>query len=139
MRKAGHELVAIDPPDIAEALRIFVAVTGGDGYQRLLASLAGDPPEPHLFLIRFQAAMGRNLTHFSAWLSSTKDPIVSNIVMASGEKTVAELLGWQEKRNAYADAMRKHLFGDLALDAIICPVQASPAIKLGTSWSESSV
>lgn len=136
LTNAGHELVELEPPNIVEALRIFVALAGGDGYERLLGSLHGDPPEPHLFLIRFQAALGPRLTHLSAWLSSGKDPIMSDIVMASGVKPVSELLAWQEKRNAFADATRRHFFGDLGLDAIVSPVQASPAIKLGTSWSE---
>lgn len=137
MHAAGHEVIEIKPPAITEALCIFVALTGGDGYERLLASLEGDPAEPHLFLIRLQAAMGPYLTHFLSWLSSAKDPVMHSIISATGVKPVSEVLEWQHRKALFSGAARKHFFRDLALDAIICPIQATSAIKLKTSWSQS--
>lgn len=139
LEKAGHECVAIDPPDILEAMRIFVALTGGDGFQRLLSQLHGDKAEPHLFLIRLQSALGPTWTHFSAWLSSFTDPISSSVVSASGLKPVAHVIDWQDKRNNFSDTERKRFFDELKLDAIVSPVQASPAVKCTTSWSECQI
>ena len=135
LERDGHECVAIEPPDAAEALRIFVALTSADAYERLLSNLDGDPSEPALFLIQLQKRLGPTLMGWISWLAPS-DPKLFHITAQAGKKEVQDVYRWNAARDDLVLQIRQQLWNtELGLDGVICPVQAIPALKHGQGWN----
>jgi Asp-tRNA(Asn)/Glu-tRNA(Gln) amidotransferase A subunit family amidase len=81
LEKEGHELVLWQPPNVAEALKIFVALLSFDGFKQLLANIGRDPMEPAMYLV----TLGPRLPKFARWLVNNlvhylaKDPVFASV------------------------------------------------------------
>jgi len=135
LRTAGHECVEVKFPDVTAAMRLFVAMSSADGYSGLLSHIENDPAEQFLFLLRLQGFLGTTLLGFLTRLVALTDPITASVLGTAGTKSVANLLKAQAERADYACKVRKLLWQELALDGLICPTQATPAIPIGTGWN----
>lgn len=82
LEKEGHELVLWQPPDVVEAMKIFVALLSFDGHKQLLSNIGHDPMEPALFLV----TLGPRLPAFARWLAHNlvqyiaKDPFFAAVM-----------------------------------------------------------
>ncbi|KAI0278662.1 amidase signature domain-containing protein, partial [Russula brevipes] len=68
LRKAGHECVEIEPPDSAQALRLFTGISSADGYQKLTEHLGPDKRESALFLVTLGPRLPGFLRSFGGWV-----------------------------------------------------------------------
>ncbi|KPV75250.1 uncharacterized protein RHOBADRAFT_26559 [Rhodotorula graminis WP1] len=133
LRREGHECVEFEPPSAVEAMELFVALTSAGRYETLLSHLEGDPLESSLFL----ATIGPKLPWFVrsalAWLvdNVVGDIQFGRLLRASKGRSVKEMQEWQYRRDQYVDATRKLLWSHHAFDAVLCPPQATPALKHG--------
>ncbi|GAA5848469.1 hypothetical protein JCM9279_006575 [Rhodotorula babjevae] len=137
LRREGHECVEFEPPSAIEAMECFVALTSAGRYETLLSHLQGDPQESSLFL----ATIGPKLPSFVrtalAWLVDyvVGDVQFGRLLRASKGRSVKEMQEWQHRRDEYVDATRKLLWSHHAFDAVLCPPQATPALKHGETWN----
>lgn len=85
LEKEGHELVQWQPPNVAEVLKIFVALLSFDGFKQLLANIGRDPMEPAMFLV----TLGPRLPAFGRWLVNNlvhylaRDPLFASVFCES--------------------------------------------------------
>ncbi|GAA5903732.1 hypothetical protein JCM8208_006561 [Rhodotorula glutinis] len=137
LRREGHECVEFEPPSAIEAMECFVALTSAGRYEMLLSHLQGDPQESSLWL----ATVGPSLPWFVrsalAWLvdNVVGDIQFGRLLRASKGRSVKEMQEWQHKRDEYVDATRKLLWSHHGFDAVLCPPQATPALKHGETWN----
>lgn len=139
LKAAGHTCQEIDPPDVAELLRLFVQLSAADGYKTMMSSLESDKQEPALFLV----TLGPRLPAFVRAITSlivklfVSDVSFSTVFSASRPRSVSELWAASAARMSANDALQRHLWaqtaGALGLDAIVCPVQALPAVPHGAT------
>ncbi|GAA6024469.1 hypothetical protein JCM8202_006337 [Rhodotorula sphaerocarpa] len=133
LRKAGHECVAFEPPSTAEAMEYFVAISSAGRYDILMSTLQGDPAEPFLYLAtkatRLPAIVRRLLVWFAG--SIMGDEQAARIIAANCGKTVNELQTWVHRRDEYIRKAKDLLWNQHKFDAVICPTQATPALKHG--------
>ncbi|KAF8603838.1 amidase signature enzyme [Ceratobasidium sp. AG-I] len=139
LKAEGHTCKEIDPPDVAELLRLFVQLTAADGYKTMMSKLESDKQEPALFLV----TLGPRLPAFIRAITSlivklfVSDESFSTVFSASRPRTVSELWAASAARISANDALQRHFWahtaGALGLDAIVCPVQALPAVPHGST------
>ncbi|BGP47804.1 hypothetical protein JCM10450v2_003669 [Rhodotorula kratochvilovae] len=121
LRREGHECIEFEPPSD----------------ETLLSHLLGDPRESSLFL----ATVGPRLPAFVrstlAWLleSVLGDAKFARLMHASRGRSVREMQEWQHRRDEYVHAGRKLLWEHHKFDAVLCPPQATPALKIGQTWN----
>lgn len=72
-----------------------------------------------------------------AWLvdNVVGDVQFGRLLRASKGRTVKEMQKWQHKRDEYVDATRHLLWSHHAFDAVLCPPQATPALRHGETWN----
>jgi len=136
---AGHECVEINPPDMADILRLFVEHTAADGYETMMSNLKSDKQEPALFLV----TLGPRLPAFIRAISSffvklfINDPSFAYVFDASRPRTVREFWAASATRIKANDDLQHHLWASaapaLGLDVVICPVQAVPGVPHGST------
>ncbi|WWD17676.1 hypothetical protein CI109_102117 [Kwoniella shandongensis] len=133
LRKAGHEVVRFEPPDVSEALKVFAGLTSADGYKTLLGNIGPDPMEPSMRLVTIGSRIPRWLAWFAHWLldSVLKDHMFASTFATSRPKSVEEFWKYTRRRDVYANAFRKLVWEDKKFDMILCPVQAVPAVEHG--------
>ncbi|GAA6062135.1 hypothetical protein JCM10212_003170 [Sporobolomyces blumeae] len=136
LRKAGHEVVEVPPPNAIEAMEIFVALTSANGYKPLLSGLSGDPQESSLFLVTLGPSLPSFIRSTIAWIlgSWIGDEKLARVFRVARAKTVIEMQEWQDKRDAHNLKFRKEMFQDHGLDFLLCAPQATPALKHGQTW-----
>ncbi|WVW82528.1 hypothetical protein I302_104539 [Kwoniella bestiolae CBS 10118] len=135
LREAGHEVVAFQPPDIAEALKIFAGLTSAEGYKSLLSNIGPDPMESSMRLVTLGSKLPGWLHSALVWLVDNflKDHLFASIFATSRPKSVQELWQFTARRDVYANAFRKLVWEDEGFDMLLCPVQAVPALEHGTT------
>ncbi|CAK5279392.1 unnamed protein product [Mycena citricolor] len=104
LRAQGHECIEIEVPNAREPFEVFVGATSADGYKTLLSGVGSDP----------------------------LDPKFAGILRSTGSKPVFDLYKWIARRNQYNSTFYKEVWDKFALDALIAPVQAMPAIPHDT-------
>ncbi|WVQ77023.1 hypothetical protein IAR50_006702 [Cryptococcus sp. DSM 104548] len=131
LRKAGHEVVAFDPPDVPEALKIFVGLTSSDGYKTLLSNIGKDPMEPSMNLVVKAVKIPGWLHGVWVWLVGklTGDQLYADVLSNSRQKSVQEYLQYTHRRNVYIERFRTAAWDDNKFDILLTPVQAVPALK----------
>nr|XP_019015143.1 amidase [Kwoniella pini CBS 10737]OCF53924.1 amidase [Kwoniella pini CBS 10737] len=135
LRDAGHEVVEFHPPDISEALKIFVGLTSAEGYKSLLGNIGPDPMESSMRLVTLGSKLPAWLHSLLGWVVDNllKDHLFASIFATSRPKSVEEFWQFTARRDIYANAFRKLVWEDLKFDMLLCPVQAVPALKHGTT------
>ncbi|CAE6484084.1 unnamed protein product [Rhizoctonia solani] len=136
LKEKGHTIEEINPPDMAELLKLFVEISAADGYKTMLSHLESDKQEPALFLV----TLGPRLPAFVRALSGllvrlfVNDATFTRVFGASRPRSVTELWASSAARLAADNALQNYLWGQtLNLDVLICPVQALPAIPHGAT------
>ncbi|GAA5874603.1 hypothetical protein JCM3774_004658 [Rhodotorula dairenensis] len=159
LRKAGHEVIEFEPTPgksaigsghtrdsflcarltatcrsaAAESLEYFIALASAGCYEILLSFLKDDPAEAFLSMA---TSSGRS-HNLSRWLMSVYcryivgDEHAARLLDANGGKTVNDVQRWMDRRNQYVYKTRKLLWEEHTFDAVICPTQATPALKHG--------
>ncbi|KAK8866117.1 hypothetical protein IAR55_001268 [Kwoniella newhampshirensis] len=132
-RRAGHEVVKFEPPDVSEALKIFAGLTSADGYQTLLSNIGKDPMEPSMRLVTLGSKLPRWLNRLARWAFDNllKDYMFASVFATSRPKSVQEYWQFTHRRDVYADAFRKAAWEEEQFDMLLCPVQAVPAVEHG--------
>ncbi|WWD09618.1 hypothetical protein V865_007746 [Kwoniella europaea PYCC6329] len=135
LKDAGHEVVEFQPPDIAEALKIFAGLTSAEGYKSLLSNIGSDPMESSMRLVTLGSKLPRWLHGLLCWVvnSLLKDHLFASIFATSRPKSVQEFWQFTARRDVYANAFRKLVWEDEKFDMLLCPVQAVPALEHGTT------
>jgi hypothetical protein len=119
------ELVRLSIPDDlggAEAIKIFLAMSGADGYDRLTTPhLGNDKPDPTLFLPLLVARLPRIVRVILSFLALRvlKDWMMALALRASGRKSAAAYFEWVGKRDEYRKAWLQRVWNSNDLDAII--------------------
>jgi len=138
LRKAGHVCVEIEPPDSTEALRLFTAITSADGYRKLTEHLGPDKREPALFLVTLGPRLPSFVRALACWAIRTfvGDTKFASLLAQSHHKSVHEYYNIVADRIAFERQTRTSLWDvrepeNLALDAVLAPVQAIPALPHG--------
>ncbi|CAE6428148.1 unnamed protein product [Rhizoctonia solani] len=146
LRRRGHKVEEVTPPDMAELLKLFIEISAADGYKTMLSNLKSDKQEPALFLV----TLGPRLPAFVRAISNIlvrlfiSDTTFTRLFGASRTRSVTELWASSAARLEADSALQNHLWGEvlnsdalspdaLNLDALICPVQALPAIPHGAT------
>ena len=138
LEKRGARVEAFDPPDAAEALRIWLGILSADGGAGMTALLDGSKPDP---AVKGMLQGGR--------LPNRLRPLVARIMAAQGQEHLAFLIQIMGPRSAadywdlvdartayraaYVEAMEAGGTGGNGFDAIICPPFALPAFTHGTA------
>jgi fatty acid amide hydrolase len=138
LEKRGARVEAFEPPDTAEALRIWLGILTAGGAAGMKALLDGSKPE--------QAVKGMLQ---GASLPNRLRPLVARIMAAQGQEHLAFLIRavgprsaadyWDlvdartAYRAAYVEAMATGGSEGQGFDALICPPFALPALTHGTS------
>ncbi|GAA6053096.1 hypothetical protein JCM3770_000382 [Rhodotorula araucariae] len=133
LRREGHECVEFEPPSALEAMEYFVALTSAGRYETLLSHLLEDPREPSLFLVTIGPRLPAIVRATLAWLleSVVGDAKFARLIRASQGRSVREMQEWQHRREVYVRAGRKLMWEHHGFDAVLCPPQATPALKHG--------
>ncbi|KAF8260713.1 amidase signature domain-containing protein [Lactarius quietus] len=132
LRAAGHECVEIDCPDSIQALLFFCGLTSADGYETIMSPLGSDKREPALFLTTLGTRLPGFVRAAASWVIRTivGDAKFASIFTQSYKKTVRQLYECVVDKTAFEEQTRANLWSG-RLDAIIAPVQASPAVPHG--------
>ncbi|KAF8325793.1 amidase signature enzyme [Cantharellus anzutake] len=133
LRAAGHECVLFGPPNVLEAMRIFIALTAADGYKTLTSHIGPDPPEPSLFLVTLGPKLPKFLRELAAFVAEKgmKDPLFAHCLRNSRRRSVRQFMEAAAEMQAYNDMWNKNVWEAHGFDAIIAPAFAVPALPHG--------
>ncbi|TDL24037.1 amidase signature enzyme [Rickenella mellea] len=136
MQKAGHECVEIDVTAfVPDSLILFASLTSADGYKKLLSHLGPDPRESSLFLVTLGPRLPSFIRNFAAWAASTiiGDKIFGNLMRQSRTKSTFEFIDLISQKQQFRRKFYEQIWAKHALDGIIAPVQATPALPHGAT------
>ncbi|KAF8317467.1 amidase signature enzyme [Clavulina sp. PMI_390] len=148
LREQGHECIQFTPPNVSEALRIFVGLTSADAYRTRLSHLGSDPKEKSLQMVTLGPSLpGSTTTPFNAVRSMgawafdhiVDDDIFATALRASKSKDVKEFMEYVAARDTYNAMFEKHVWQTHGFDGIIAPVLASPALPHGATTTLSPI
>ena len=133
LESQGATLVPLTPPDVTEAIRLFLGVFLVDGGVAMRRALAGEAPHD---LIKGQL-MGAEMP---GWLR----PIMSRLLALQGQAHLSFMMRCMGRRPAAAymdlvDGRANYrlawlqVMADADVDAILCPPYALPALTHGSS------
>ncbi|KAJ1031988.1 hypothetical protein NDA13_002364 [Ustilago tritici] len=129
------ELIEIEPSKLQtlELMRIFLRLLTADGYRTLLKDLGPDK-------LISQLQLPVKLSRISRWLRGVivffiryivRDPIYADLAASMAQLSAAEHAAALERRERFVDKWNHTMWHDLALDALIAPTQACPAVPHG--------
>lgn len=136
-----------------EALEIFTALGSADGYKTLVSHLLpGEPRDPALFLTTLGPRLPGFVRKAGGWFAGSVmgDTSMGRLIKVSSIKSSREVFQWQDKRYHFVEKVRRRIWGEMGLDAIICtvlpyespsfladfsagPVQATPSVTHGAT------
>lgn len=133
LRARGAQVETFVPPDVAEAMRIFLGIYTADGGASIKHALGGD--RPHRLIKRLL---------LGAQMPNVFRPVIAKLVELFGQKRLAFLVRSTGPRSGYkywqlvtarTDYRAKFLaaMDDGHFDAIICPPYPLPALTHGSS------
>ncbi|KAH9057421.1 amidase [Lactarius vividus] len=135
LRKAGHECVEINPPNVSRALQLFTGITSADGYEKLTSHLGPDKQESALFLVTLGPRLPGEVRARRGGLGHPHlvgDTQFATFLSHSRRKTVGKYYDYVAAKLAFERETRGTLWSDAGgLDAVIAPVQAVPAVPHG--------
>ncbi|KAJ1030496.1 hypothetical protein NDA16_001405 [Ustilago loliicola] len=129
------ELIEIEPSRLRmlELMCIFLRLLTADGYHTLLRDLGPDK-------LISQVQLPVRLSRMSEWLRGiivffvryiVRDPIYADLAASMAMLSAAEHADALERRERFVNKWNHTMWEDLALDALIAPTQACPAVPHG--------
>lgn len=123
-----------NPPDVAEAIRLYVALVGADGFATYKRNLGSDPRDRRIsFNMRVSSLPGIVRAPLVSLLKqSGQAHMASSLQDIRGALSVDQYWRLVEERNQY----RQHFLAALdarRFDALLCPPHALPALTHGSS------
>jgi fatty acid amide hydrolase len=133
LRSRGSEIRAFRPPDVRDLLGTYLGALSADGGVGIRAALAGGDIDPSLEALRRMATVPASVRRIaSRALRIAGQDSLALVLDAIGQKSVAELWQLTDRLRGY----RATLLGAIdreGLDALVCPVYATPALPHGFS------
>ncbi len=134
LRTRGAIVVPWSPPDVAEAVRLYIGLMGADGFAATKRILRGNPRNSRLsFTMRVTSVPGAVRAPLAGLLRR-----MGQVHMASSLQSIRGALSvdqyWQlvEERNQYRHRFLTALDAE-RFDALLCPPYALPAPAHGSS------
>ena len=132
LEACGARVEPFRPPDVGEALRLFIAVLSADGLQTFHKALRGQPVDPRLKAFLAVSKIPRPIRPVvAAAMIAAGRPHAGLAVRAGGpwgehrlRALAGEVEGYRARFLASLDAAR--------LDVLVCPPHALPALTHGT-------
>lgn len=129
------ELIEIEPSKLrmVELMRIFLRLLTADGYYTLLKDLGPDK-------LISQVQLPVRLSRLPQWLRGVivffiryvvRDPIYADLAASMAMLSAKEHADALASREKFVDKWNHTMWDDLALDALIAPTQACPAVPHG--------
>ncbi|SJX60145.1 related to amidase (acetamidase) [Sporisorium reilianum f. sp. reilianum] len=137
------ELVEIEPSTLQtlEVMRIFLRLLTADGYQSVERYTG-----PDKILTQLQVPI--RLSRIPRWLSAVivfflryivRDRIYAELAASAGRLSAAQHADVLERRERFVQRWNHTVWHDLALDALIAPTQACPAVPHGGATHNSAM
>ncbi|EST07257.1 Amidase [Kalmanozyma brasiliensis GHG001] len=129
------ELIEIEPSKlrIFEVMRIFLQLLTADGVRTLLKELGTDKIIPHIKLpilvSRLPRLIRSAIVFFVRYI--LRDSMYADLASSMGQISAADHAEALERRHRFVDKWNHIVWHDMALDAIIAPTQACPAVPHG--------
>ncbi|GHO46684.1 amidase [Ktedonospora formicarum] len=134
LRARGAIIEPWSPPDVAEAIRIYVGLVGADGFATYKNNLGNDPRDRRIsFNMRVSSLPKAIRAPLVALLRSNGQVhMASSLQYIRGALSVNQYWKLVEERNQYRQRFLASLDAQ-GFDAILCPPHALPALTHGTS------
>lgn len=133
LKAAGARLVPFEPPDVVEAVYLYIALMTSDGGQTLERFLGGDEVVEQLRTLRRMVRLpGPVRAVLTALVASQGEARIERMLQVLHERPVHEY--WAlVRRRAQLRLEHLHAWDRAGIDAVICPVHVSPALRHGDS------
>lgn len=129
------ELVEIQPSQLQtrEVMRLFLGLYTADGFRNLEEILGPDKPIPQIKLPIIISRLPRWVRGVAVFLIRyvVRDPIYADLAESMAKCSAAEHADLLERRTRFVSKWNHTMWQDLALDALIAPTQACPAVPHG--------
>ncbi|GHO87160.1 amidase [Dictyobacter formicarum] len=134
LRARGAIVESWNPPDVAEAVRLYVGLVGADGFATYKRNLAGDPRDRRIsFNMRVSSLPGIVRAPLIGLLRrSGQAHLASSLQHIRGALSVDQYWHLVEERNQYRQRFLAALDAE-RFDALLCPPHALPALTHGNS------
>ncbi|GHO57691.1 amidase [Ktedonobacter robiniae] len=134
LRARGAIVESWNPPNVAEAVRLYVGLVGADGFATYKRNLAGDPRDRRIsFNMRVSSLPGIVRAPLVGLLRrSGQAHMASSLQSIRGALSVDPYWHLVEERNQYRERFLAALNAD-HFDALLCPPHALPALTHGSS------
>lgn len=136
LEAAGHLCVAIDVAAFAHtALAHFYQVLSADGATTILRGLGDEHPiGPVFHALRFATFSPlQKFVYGTGVRLRMRSPFFGAMLQSMTERSMAAYYTLMLARNDLRHAFAARIFGDLGLDAVLCPGMMVPAVRLGGS------
>lgn len=133
LQELGAELVPLPPIDQRAALQLYVAAVSSDGLRTAKRQLTGDAIADTMRELWWAAHVPQVLRRAAAnVLPILGEARLAALLGASGRRNVEEYWQLAERRRQLKVAELAQ-WNDYAIDAILCPVAATPPVPIGKS------
>ena len=134
LRKAGYEVVDINPPSIYEGFVIASTLLNADGGETFSSFFrTGEWCDLGAAQLRFFMRIPRPLRYlYSLWVRYIhRDPLWAELLENVSAKSAFQQYQWVAKREAYRARWHKWWQQDAKVDFIVTPPNATPAVPHG--------
>jgi fatty acid amide hydrolase len=133
LRSRGSEVRAFRPPDVRGLLGAYLGALSADGGVGIRAALAGGEVDPSLEALRRLATVPASARRIAARaMRAAGQDSLALVLDSIGRKSVAELWQLTDRLRGYRVALLGAMDRE-GLDALVCPVYATPALPHGVS------
>ncbi len=134
LRARGAIVEPWNPPDVAEAVRLYIGLVGADGFATYKRNLGGDPRDRRIsFNMRVSSLPGAVRAPLVGLLKrSGQAHMASSLQYIRGALSVDQYWHLVEERNQYRQRFLAALDAK-RFDALLCPPHALPALTHGSS------
>ncbi len=133
LRARGCDVVSFEPPDVVGMLSAYLGALSADGGAALLLALSGGDVDPVLEPLRRLASLPEGVRRLGAFAAKALGQrSVALMLAATGEKTAGEVWALTARLRANRAALLEAM-DRAAVDALLCPPFATPALPHGKS------
>lgn len=133
LKDAGCVLVPFTLPDPEGAIEIYFAGLGSDGGRTVQKVLEGSEIDPVIQSLLRMATLPPTLRNITiSAVSALGEKRAARLLRVTNEKRISEYWQWTNKARNYR-ATLLDAWADANIDAVLCPVFATPALPHGFS------